>query len=1240
MLRKVRVKLPKAQSGIEARMKDLYTRKDLQKAVELNEFGTKPIEASRSLTSVPREKANLEAEGGETAVTNFNNDGIPEQYIIKGPRHSSGGVPLKLKEDSFIFSDTRSMKIRDPKILNAFGMGKKAGGYTPAQIAKKYDLNKYKKILLDPESDNIQKETAELMISNYNHKLAQLALFQESMKGFPQGIPQMAIPYLSNMQLDPEMVLGLNKDQEQGPPQQQSMSFDQGQEESPMQEDQGEARYGKNIISKLKQAKYGFSKKPLKKFYPGGPNGNPNNPGAQAYDEMYTMDGRDYGLPRKINTMQEMNVEDPDLPAFERVEEPDPYFKTKVTGKLKRRDPYRAEKILTSGSIINKALSNLSEQGNIESADIKTSFAEGHRRGLKAGEVNRGKWDPNQGGIDPSNMTTGMYGDTYTKYGGSSSPNKRLVRIKLPKASMGYNFTNYNQFGGTYPVPGFTGPGLPKADKGLLTPRSYEAIDIFEDTKGTAQGTSMGKGMGYAKTKEKEIKKFIEGTIGMDAWNKLPENLKLQTYSFMFNHGTNPNVWKGLAQAIDFDKYASGDVDMDEARRGIKPEEAIERIKNAKIDDNVYNNYINQVLPMQYQGIADYYDPNKTVDSQEAFRKYGTYTTPELFEQGQAAYRNTWKNRASDIDKIYNNIQATDDNTTTNNTTTNTTTNTENKTPVTSNKTTKVQNIPKDATKHYEASTTYDPSKLKVGDYVKGKDGKYRKVKGFTGGGLSGGSMSGPDNYQKFYGTNIKDDVDKAKKLLEIKAKDPNSGITLKNGKYHFSGKASQSLTLAEQELITKIAGYQGSSGYGAKEYGLELGDQYKNEKGFWGYANPELIEYQYWKSKKPNRNLTTADFQTLSPEARKANRVDYLKKLGYTDDELLKLKDKLDDPNKLYTDSFVNGKGKKTVNGVTVGDDASLVGRVQKSFKREQFRPMLKDDYNFGWEHADFYTEEDPTVEFEDVPEEILTKDEKDKGRNELLIKPSRSADAPFFLQDVISTAGAARDLMNVKKYMPWQASWNLNIPEPVYYDPTRELAANAEMANIGTQGAQLFAGPQAYNARFSQIQGQAAKNAADILSRYNNLNVGIANQYEVQKAQLLNQDEMARANAATNLFDKTTIANEMYDAQRNKARENMRNAYKDAITNRANAQVMNTLYPQYNTDPMSGGMMTFMGGRDLDENATEPEDVMTKMDSLRKLHPGWTDEMYRKAAMGESDDDGGSDEYMRRYANMMRGV
>jgi hypothetical protein len=41
------------------------------------------------------------------------------------------------------------------------------------------------------------KNTAQLMIKNYKKKLAELALIQESMKGFPQGIPQMCRGVLS-----------------------------------------------------------------------------------------------------------------------------------------------------------------------------------------------------------------------------------------------------------------------------------------------------------------------------------------------------------------------------------------------------------------------------------------------------------------------------------------------------------------------------------------------------------------------------------------------------------------------------------------------------------------------------------------------------------------------------------------------------------------------------------------------------------------------------------------------------------------------------------------------------------------------------------------------------------------------------------------------------------------------------------------------------------------------------------
>merc|ERR1711966_133769 len=49
-----------------------------------------------SLSSVPRDKANIEAEGGETVLTDLTNDGQFGLYNITGPRHSAGGVPMFL----------------------------------------------------------------------------------------------------------------------------------------------------------------------------------------------------------------------------------------------------------------------------------------------------------------------------------------------------------------------------------------------------------------------------------------------------------------------------------------------------------------------------------------------------------------------------------------------------------------------------------------------------------------------------------------------------------------------------------------------------------------------------------------------------------------------------------------------------------------------------------------------------------------------------------------------------------------------------------------------------------------------------------------------------------------------------------------------------------------------------------------------------------------------------------------
>lgn len=193
--------LPTAKSGGSTNIKAMPW------PVMSGQFSEPDIEVNHTLNPVPRDQANLEAERGEVVLTQ-GAGGIPDHFMVGGERHSNGGTPLKLPEDSFIYSDTKNMRIKDPVILKQFGMSPRKAGYTPAEIAKKYDISKFKKVLADPDSDDLQRETAEAMIKNYNLKLAKLALYQESMKGFPQGIPVVAMPYIMANQIDPGSFMG------------------------------------------------------------------------------------------------------------------------------------------------------------------------------------------------------------------------------------------------------------------------------------------------------------------------------------------------------------------------------------------------------------------------------------------------------------------------------------------------------------------------------------------------------------------------------------------------------------------------------------------------------------------------------------------------------------------------------------------------------------------------------------------------------------------------------------------------------------------------------------------------------------------------------------------------------------------------------------------------------------------------------------------------------------------------
>lgn len=168
------------------------------------------IKTNKTIGPTDWDNATLEAELGETVVTNLQNEGIPEFYRIKGKRHYNGGTPLNLPPNSFIFSRDRKLAIKDPEVLKMFGKTPRKKGYTPAEISTSFDLNKYREVLLDPQADHIQISTAEAMIKNYNNKLAALALAQESLKGFDNGIPGFAIPYLEELGIDPSQLISLD----------------------------------------------------------------------------------------------------------------------------------------------------------------------------------------------------------------------------------------------------------------------------------------------------------------------------------------------------------------------------------------------------------------------------------------------------------------------------------------------------------------------------------------------------------------------------------------------------------------------------------------------------------------------------------------------------------------------------------------------------------------------------------------------------------------------------------------------------------------------------------------------------------------------------------------------------------------------------------------------------------------------------------------------------------------------
>ena len=985
------VKLPKALSGLEIKMQPgLYgtngNRQFNRSAhLEAGKISQQPVEVRDTLQPVDREEANLEAEKGETAVVNV--EGMPAHFKIGGKRHSQGGTPLNLPDNSFIFSDTAKMKIKDPQILAQFGMKPKRGGYTPAEIAKKYDINKFRKVLADPNSEDLERKTAEMMIANYNEKLAKLSLAQESVKGFPQGIPVIAMPYIDTMSMDASTFL---PDQAE----EQLEGAEQPDAET------GESRYGSQVISQFPTKKYG-------------------------------------GLPKA----------------------------------QKGKGIYS-----TTGSKLMESQTPQEPGGFL-----------GVGTGFSGDEALEKKWS--------EDSDVGPY---YRKY-------KEALRSNNPKAM-------------------------------LEAARVIDSADI----------PGFQWWPGYGQNKLTDFSQILKEEAGKIINKYTPKKSSAESLDINLRKQSSDTFAKVLS--LKNKARQAGDTDL----------------------EIFYDDELKKLHKLH----PDYKGEHFWRQKQKSAGIPGRYNYEDVSQQ-PAIYYN--EQEGNDIADLYNKYFPQE---------------------------TKKKEDTKGKTIDKQNKPASDTVKVNVASFLK-EGGQLSK---FEDGGKPTVEQASDGSTKTTYPdgkVEIKDATGKLIKTTPAPTKKDQSGTKgtkIPVGEYEaYPGYTEEELKgLLEDPSVLryeKVKGKQKEGTKGVFGTGVSL-EEFKAR-------NPEYIKKF---KEKYNKDFTEADAETFQKEY-----TDHVKDLaykraieaGYTEAEA-----------KEASERFAKSQG--FLEGAPQAGDPRYIDKKFGEYTSSRFEPIFKKKA---------------------APATIETKKEAPPAERGPVkryppIDLGQKTYAPWWLQDIVKTSGAAADLARVKRYLPWQAVPETRLPEATFYDPTRELAANAEQANIQTQAAAAFTGPQALSARSAAIQGQAAKNAADIMARYNNMNVQLANQLSQERTAIMNQAAQNKANLDTNLYDKYTVANQQFDNAKNMARQNLRQSYIDAITNRAKTQALNTLYPNFYTDPITGGFVNKTGYASI----TPTPQGSSEMDQVQKImerFPGTSAkdayDIIRKGRGSDSSTSGEAEEYRR---------
>ena len=164
-----------------------------------------------------------------------------------------------------------------------------------------------------------------------------------------------------------------------------------------------------------------------------------------------------------------------------------------------------------------------------------------------------------------------------------------------------------------------------------------------------------------------------------------------------------------------------------------------------------------------------------------------------------------------------------------------------------------------------------------------------------------------------------------------------------------------------------------------------------------------------------------------------------------------------------------------------------------------------------------------------------------------------------------------AAVQSQPINKYFPFYADTNPRVPRPTFYDPNRELAENASTRNM-LAGSLNMLDPQAAGARVNAIQAQGAEQAGNTIAKYQNLNVGVANEFSKLQSSILNRADENRAKNANLRWQGNAVVNQQYDTAIGAKLNKYAKAYSKAWNNRSTLGDLNDTMGYFYKDPTSG--------------------------------------------------------------------